>query len=425
MANTILIGGQWGDEGKGRVIDVMAARADLVVRYQGGSNAGHEVHVGGKKYVLHLIPSGILHSGKICVIGNGVVVDPLELVAEIVHLKKRGVRVGSNLRLSETAHLVMPYHKLLDAYRERQKAKIGTTKRGIGPAYGDKASRTGLRVLDLMQPRRFARLLKERIQSNNRQLRAMGAPALSYNRVLNDYLRVGRFLKPFVCNTVELLNDAVRRGRDVLFEGAQGTLLDIDFGTYPFVTSSHPTSGGACVGTGVPPGAIHEVIGVMKAYTTRVGEGPFPTEQVNGVGDKLQTIGDEFGRTTGRARRCGWFDAVISRYSRMVNGITKLAITKLDVLDGMPQLKIAVAYRVGKKIYRTMPADIEVLKQCVPVYRIYPGWMRSTTRARRLMDLPRQAQVYLRAISRLTGAPIGMISVGPKREDTIFVKNKR
>jgi len=427
MANTVLIGGQWGDEGKGRIIDLLAERADFVVRYQGGSNAGHEVHAGGQKYVLHLIPSGILHSGKVCVIGNGVVVDPIELVNEIVQLRKRGVKVSSNLKLSETAHLVMPYHKLLDERREALKGrgKIGTTKRGIGPAYGDKASRTGFRVLDLLKPRQFKERLKQRIDENNRLLRALGARTLSYEKVLRDYLRVGRFLKPFIVDSVMLVNAAIDEGRDVLFEGAQGTLLDIDFGTYPFVTSSHPTAGGACVGSGVPPGAIHEVVGVVKAYTTRVGEGPFPTEQKNGVGKQLQTIGDEFGRTTGRARRCGWFDAVVARYARMVNGITKLAITKLDVLDRMPVLKIAVAYRVGRKVLRSLPSDIEVLKRCVPIYKSYPGWLSDTTRARRFADLPKKAQTYLEAIRRETGAPIGVISVGPKRDDTIFVKNKK
>lgn len=427
MANTVLIGGQWGDEGKGRIIDLLAERADMVVRYQGGSNAGHEVHVGSQKYVLHLIPSGILHAGKTCVIGNGVVVDPVELVHEIKELRRRGVKVSGNLKLSETAHLVMPYHKLLDERREhlKGKGKIGTTKRGIGPAYGDKASRTGFRVLDLLAPRRFKERLKQRIDENNKLLRAIGAKTLSFEKVAHEYLQVGRFLKPFVVNSVVLVNTAASEQRDILFEGAQGTLLDIDYGTYPFVTSSHPTSGGACVGAGIPPGAIHEVVGVVKAYTTRVGEGPFPTELKTGLGLKLRTVGDEFGRTTGRARRCGWFDAVVSRYARMVNGITKLAITKLDVLDKMPQLKIAIAYRVGGKRIDTLPADIEVLKRCVPIYKTYPGWLSDTTKVRRYEDLPKRAQTYLEAIRRETGSPIGIISVGPKRDDTIWVKNKR
>lgn len=428
MANTVLIGGQWGDEGKGRIIDLLAERADMVVRYQGGSNAGHEVHVGGQKYVLHLIPSGILHPGKVCVIGNGVVVDPLELVAEIKQLRKRGVKVtGKNLKLSETAHIVMPYHKLIDERREilKGKSKIGTTKRGIGPAYGDKASRTGFRVLDLFKPGRFCERLRQRIEENNRVLRAIGGKPLSFEKVARDYLAAARFLKSFVIDSVVLVNMAVADQREVLFEGAQGTLLDIDFGTYPFVTSSHPTAGGACVGSGVPPGAIHEVVGVVKAYTTRVGEGPFPTEQTNGTGTMLRTVGDEFGRTTGRARRCGWFDAVVSRYARMVNGITKLAVTKLDVLDRMPKLKIAVAYRVGGRLLKTLPSDLEVLKRCVPVYKTFPGWLSDTTKIRRYADLPKKAREYLEAISRETEAPIGIISVGPKRDDTIFVKNKR
>ncbi|MBM3846010.1 MAG: adenylosuccinate synthase, partial [Verrucomicrobia bacterium] len=322
MANTILVGAQWGDEGKGKIIDVLTEQADIVVRSQGGNNAGHTVYIVGKKYVLHLVPSGILRKRKTCVIGNGVVIDPVNLVGELDGLDKLGIKVGSNLLVSETAHLVFPYHRELDAQREVRKGKnkIGTTKRGIGPAYGDKAARTGLRVMDLLDPDRFAAKLKVRIQDNNEVLKAFGAKPLSYKTVLADYLEAGRRLKPFVANTVLFLHKACLSGKNILFEGAQGTFLDIDHGTYPYVTSSNTTAGGACTGSGVPPHRMDSVMGVMKAYTTRVGEGPFPTESVE-LSDFLHGLGREFGATTGRARRCGWFDAVATSHATMVNGI--------------------------------------------------------------------------------------------------------
>ncbi|MGA2854194.1 MAG: adenylosuccinate synthase, partial [Verrucomicrobiota bacterium] len=350
MANTILVGAQWGDEGKGKIIDVLTEQADVVVRYAGGNNAGHTVLIGKQKYVLHLVPSGILRKNKLCVIGNGVVVDPIGLVEEIEGLKKNGVKVSpKNFVLSETAHVVFPYHRELDGAREllKGKNKIGTTKRGIGPAYGDKAARVGLRMNDLVDPARLEEKLSLRIKENNAVLKSLGAKPLSFKKVLAEYRAAGKFLKPFVQNTVVLLHNAMRDGADILFEGAQGTFLDIDHGTYPFVTSSNTTAGGACTGSGVPPNRVDRVVGVMKAYTTRVGEGPLPTENAE-ISDLLHGMGREFGATTGRARRCGWFDSVATRHATMVNGIDDLAITNLDGLDTVETIKICVAYRHGK-----------------------------------------------------------------------------
>lgn len=362
MANTILVGAQWGDEGKGKIIDVLTEQADVVVRSQGGNNAGHTVLVNGQKYVLHLIPSGILRKGVKNVIGNGVVVDPVSLVGEIEGLRKLGVKVAGNLFLSETSHMVLPYHRELDGAREalKGKNKIGTTKRGIGPAYGDKAARVGLRVGDLIDAERFEVRLKARIKENNEVLRALGAQPVSFKEVLKAYRKAGDYLKPFVTNTVVLLQQSLQKGESMLFEGAQGTFLDIDHGTYPFVTSSNTTAGGACTGSGVPPHRIDRVVGVMKAYTTRVGEGPLPTENAE-ISDMLHALGREFGATTGRARRCGWFDAVATRHAQMVNGIDDLAITNVDGLDTVATIKVCIAYRDGKKRYDYVPTDAEVL----------------------------------------------------------------
>jgi adenylosuccinate synthase len=425
MPNTILVGGQWGDEGKGRIIDLLTKNCDVVVRYQGGGNAGHEVHVDGKVYVFHLIPSGILYPKTICVIGNGVVVDPLALVEEIQGLRKQGIKITpKNLVVSEIAHLVLPYHKELDALRELRKGKqkIGTTKRGIGPAYGDKAARTGIRVIELLKPAVLKEKLKARTAEHNLTLKAAGAKQLSFKKIYADCLKAARFLKPFIRDGVALVHEAVAQKKNILFEGAQGTLLDMDFGTYPYVTSSHPTSGGACVGAGVPPNQINRIVGVMKAYTTRVGEGPFPTQYDAAFGIKMQKLGDEFGRTTGRGRRCGWFDSVVTRYAQRINGINDIAVTKLDILDQLPELKICVAYKVGQKKITTIPADLQTLKKCKPVYETYKGWQSSTKHIRRYKDLPRNARVYLEALSRHTGAPISIVSVGPRRDETIFVK---
>ena len=423
MANTILVGAQWGDEGKGKIIDVLTEQADVVVRYAGGNNAGHTVSVGSTKYVLHLVPSGILRPKKLCVIGNGVVVDPVGLVEEIEGLKKLGVKVNPrNFVLSETAHVVLPYHRELDAQREvlKGKNKIGTTKRGIGPAYGDKAARVGLRVNDLVDSARLEEKLSLRIKENNVVLKSLGAKPLSFKQVFADYRAAGRHLKPFVQNTVVLLHDQMREGLDLLFEGAQGTFLDIDHGTYPFVTSSNTTAGGACTGSGVPPHRMDRVVGVMKAYTTRVGEGPLPTENAE-ISDLLHGMGREFGATTGRPRRCGWFDSVATRHATMVNGIDDLAITNLDGLDTVASIKVCVAYRHVKTQYDYVPNDAQILAECQPVYVEFEGWRAPTDKCKTFKQLPAKARAYVKAIADLSNARLFIASVGPGRDQTIFV----
>jgi adenylosuccinate synthase len=422
MANTILVGAQWGDEGKGKIIDVLTSKADVIVRSQEGNNAGHTIVHGGATYILHLIPSGILRRGKVCVIGNGVVVDPIALVAEIGKLRGLGVKIGKNLLVSNCAHLVMPYHRLLDEQRELRKgrAKIGTTKRGIGPAYGDKAARTGLRVSDLMQPILFAKKLQAKIRENNSILQALGAKPINYREVHEAYLAAGEKLRPFVTNTVVYLHRALERGKGILFEGAQGTFLDIDHGTYPYVTSSNTTAGGACTGTGVPPHRMDRVVGVMKAYTTRVGEGPLPTEDRR-LAQMLHSLGREFGATTGRARRCGWFDAVATRYATMINGIDELAVTNLDGLDDVDPIRICVGYRLNGKRLDVPPCDAVQLDNCEPIYEEMRGWKQSTTSAKKLSQLPLPARNYVKRLGQLTGAKIFIVSVGPTRAQTIFL----
>lgn len=422
MANTVLIGAQWGDEGKGKIIDVLTRSVDWVVRFQGGNNAGHTVEVGSDKYVLHLIPSGILHPTKKCVIGNGVVVDPLACVAEIAELEKRGVAVKGRLFVSDRAHLVFPYHRAMDEAREHRakpnKDRLGTTKRGIGPAYADKASRIGLRAGDMFDPEFFDKL-ETYIREKNDVLKAWGASPLEPAAVLAEYGRAAEVLKPFVTDTVVLLNEAVARGESILFEGAQGTMLDIDFGTYPFVTSSNATAGGACTGTGVAPNRIDHVIGVIKAYTTRVGEGPFPTELRDALGERLRERGREFGATTGRPRRCGWFDAVVARYSAMVNGIDQWALTKLDILDDFDTIPICVAYEYDGQRMKNLPASVRVLEQCRPIYEDMPGWKTSTAHVRCYDELPPAARRYVERLETLTGVPVRWLSLGPQRDSTI------
>ena len=420
MANTILIGAQWGDEGKGKIIDVLTARADIVVRSQGGNNAGHTVIHRGVKYILHLIPSGILRSGKICVIGNGVVIDPVTLVAEIDRLRELGITIGRNLLISDCAHLVLPYHRLLDEQRELRRGKIGTTKRGIGPAYADKAARTGLRMSDLMQPMVFSKKLQAKVLENNRILQALGARPFSFRDVNESYLAAGEKLRPFVANTVVYLHRALARGKEILFEGAQGTFLDIDHGTYPYVTSSNTTAGGACTGTGVPPHRVGRVVGVMKAYTTRVGEGPLPTEDRQ-LAETFHNRGREFGATTGRKRRCGWFDAVATRYATMINGIDELAITNLDGLDHVDPIRVCVAYWLNEKRLDVPPCDAAQLANCEPIYEEVRGWNRPTGSAKKFSQLPPAAKAYVKYISKLTGAKLSMISVGPTRGETIIL----
>lgn len=424
MKNIILVGSQWGDEGKGKIIDVLTEEADVVVRSQGGNNAGHTIVDGNKKYILHLIPSGILRKGKICVIGNGVVIDPIALVKEIEGLRSQGIKVDKNLLISESAHLVMPYHRAIDEGRERIKGKnkIGTTKRGIGPAYGDKAARVGMRVADLMRPEIFEKKLRLRIKENNLVLKSFGEKPLSFEKVLKEYQGAAKLLKPFVINTVAYLHEAMAKKKNILFEGAQGTFLDLDHGTYPFVTSSNTTSGGACTGSGVPPNRIDSVVGVLKAYTTRVGEGPLPTENA-AVSDMLHKMGREFGATTGRARRCGWFDAVAVRYATMVNGVDHLAITNVDGLDSVKEILICTGYQIdGRgKVLTIPPTDAGELARCKPVYKKMSGWMTSTTDCKKYRDLPLKARRYLEEIAKLVGAKLWIVSVGPGREQTMWI----
>ena len=411
MANTILVGAQWGDEGKGKIIDVLTGAANIVVRSQGGNNAGHTVIHGGTRFILHLIPSGILRRSKICVIGNGVVIDPLALVAEIKGLRKMNVVVGKNLLISNCAHLVLPYHRVLDEQRELRKgvAKIGTTKRGIG-----------LRVSDLMQPRLFSKKLKVKMKENNSILRALGAKPIDFDEVNRSYLAAGEFLRPFVTNTVVYLHQALQRGKEILFEGAQGTFLDIDHGTYPYVTSSNTTAGGACTGTGVPPHRMDRVVGVMKAYSTRVGDGALPTEDAQ-LAQMLHNLGREFGATTGRKRRCGWFDAVAARYAGMINGIDEIAITNLDGLDEVDPIRICVGYQLLGKRLDVPPCDAAQLANCEPVYEEVAGWNTSIHTARKFSQLPSAARKYVRYISELAGAKPSMVSVGPARGETIIL----
>jgi len=424
MANTVLIGAQWGDEGKGKIIDVLTSHADWIVRYQGGNNAGHTVEIGEEKYILHLIPSGILRDGKRCVIGNGVVVDPVALVSEIRELQDRGAQLTDRLFVSDRAHLVFPYHRELDAAREERSGSsgksIGTTKRGIGPAYGDKAARIGLRAGDLLDDA-FSDMLRGLIGEKNTVLQAMGADTLDVESVVREVETAGRFLAPFITDTIPLLHNVLDRGESILLEGAQGTMLDIDYGTYPFVTSSNATAAGACTGTGIPPHRIDKVLGVVKAYTTRVGEGPFPTELTDADGKMMAEVGNEFGATTGRPRRCGWFDAVVARYSVMINGINSWAITKLDVLDGFKTVRVCVAYDVDGKRITSIPGNIRSFEKCRPIYEDFEGWMEPTTGAKSFEDLPSLAQAYLRRLEEITGVPAELVSVGPRRASTIRV----
>jgi adenylosuccinate synthase len=421
MPNTVLIGAQWGDEGKGKIIDVLADQVDIVVRYQGGNNAGHTVKIGDEHYVLHLIPSGILRDDQMCVIGNGLVVNPGALLDEIAEVETAGKKVQGRLFVSDRAHIVFPYHRAIDAAREsllEAGSKIGTTGRGIGPCYSDKVTRTGLRAGDLLTPD-FPEHLKMRLQEANKMLLAMGAEPLAEDKVLAESLEIAERMRPYIKDTVTYLNDAIKKGQKILFEGAQGTMLDIDFGTYPFVTSSNATAGGACTGSGVPPHRIDRVVGVIKAYTTRVGEGPFPTELFDADGKKMRDIGGEYGATTGRPRRCGWFDAVVGRYSARINGVDFWAMTKLDVLDGFETLRICTAYEYEGQRLTEMPASVRILEKCKPVYEEMPGWCEPTSHITDYAALPARARAYVEYLCELTGVPLGILSVGPKRESTL------
>ena len=420
MPVDILVGTQWGDEGKGKLIDVLTRDVDMVVRFQGGNNAGHTVEAEDRKLVLHLVPSGILREGTACVIGNGVVVDPIGLMQEMKGLTDQGISVA-NVQLSDRCHLIMPWHKLLDAYNEGKAApgkKIGTTKRGIGPAYASKANRTGIRGVEILNKSRFEALFRAEAAEYNKLYPAHGSEMLDVDKAWEEMSVAIDYLTPYVTDTTVSINAAYKAGKSVLLEGAQGAFLDIDHGTYPFVTSSNTTSGGACTGAALPPRAISNVWGVLKAYTTRVGEGPFPTEQDNETGSFLQNKGGEFGATTGRPRRCGWLDIVGARYSCMVNGVDLLAVTKLDVLDELDEVKICTAYKINGEIRENFPADTTLLDHVEAIYETLPGWKCDTTQAKCWEDLPEKAQKYLLRVAELLDAKIGIVSVGPDRDQT-------
>ena len=421
MASVVLVGTQWGDEGKGKVTDFLAEKADIIVRYQGGNNAGHTVVAKGEEFKLHLIPSGILYEDKTCVIGNGVVVDPKVLLDELDYLAERKVKTGK-LLISSNAHVIMPYHRLLDALEEESRGehKIGTTKRGIGPAYMDKTLRIGIRIMDLIDEDEFAAKFRRNLtEKNNLLTKVYGVEPLDYDAIYKEYSGYAQRLRPYVVDSSLVIDESLKAGEKVLFEGAQGTLLDLDHGTYPYVTSSHPIAGGACIGAGVGPTRIDRVVGVIKAYTTRVGEGPFPTELLDETGEVMRQRGHEFGTTTGRARRCGWFDAVIARYSVRVSGISDFALMKLDVLSGFEKVKICVGYRVGNEVIYEFPQSQKIFKTCEPVYEELEGWQEDITQVTSFEDLPKAAQEYVKRIEALTETRVTLIAVGPGREQTI------
>jgi adenylosuccinate synthase len=425
LANVIVIGAQWGDEGKGKITDLLSKSADMVVRYQGGVNAGHTVVVGDQTLKLHLIPSGILYPETECIIGTGTVIDPQVLLGELDQLAALNVPT-QNLLISETAHITMPYHRLIDQASEERRGsrRIGTTGRGIGPTYADKSERTGIRVLDLMDPEELSSQVHWAVDYKNVLLEKLyGLPPLDPTAITEQYLLYAERLRPHVVDCSLKISDAVRRRRNILFEGAQGTLLDLDHGTYPYVTSSNPVAGGACVGAGVGPTIIDRVIGVAKAYTTRVGEGPFPTELIDAVGQSLCDRGAEFGTTTGRQRRCGWFDAVIGRYAVRINGLDCLAVTKLDVLDQLDEIKVCVAYEIDGDRCIEFPSSARRFAQCRPIYKTLPGWKQPTDHCRSLEDLPTEALDYLKFLAEIMEVPIAIVSLGAERNQTIIVED--
>jgi len=422
MPVQVIVGAQWGDEGKGKVVDMLAEHADIVARYQGGANAGHTVCIGEKQYVLHLLPSGMFHEQCTCVIGNGVVIDPNALMDEIAQLEAAGITVHGRLLISHNAHLIMPYHKQLDVIREQTGTRIGTTGRGIGPAYIDKFMRVGIRIVDLLDRDTLARKLKQNIEEKNQILtKVYGETRIDVDAIISEYQEFDKQIDEYITDTSFYLHQALRQGKRIIAEGAQGALLDVDHGTYPFVTSSNPTSGGACTGLGIPPTSVSEVIGVAKAYCTRVGEGPFPTELDDATGERLRTVGHEFGATTGRPRRCGWYDAVAMQYSSHVNGIQKLVITKLDVLNEFETVRICIGYEFHGKRLRSFPTDVATLDHITPVYEEFEGWKRSLAGATTYEELPLQARTYLEALARHTDAPLWLASVGPRRDQSIVL----
>ena len=422
MSVSVVIGTQWGDEGKGKIVDLLSEESDIVARYQGGANAGHTICWEDKKMVLHLIPSGIFRKDVTCVIGNGVVIDPVAIMKEIRAIGEMGYDIEGRLLISQNAHLIMPYHKKVEEAREKhRKGKaIGTTGRGIGPAYVDKFNRTGIRVIDLLDRDVLSRKLKRALEEKNAILRGVyGAPELDVQAIIEKYVEFDSMLAPYVKETTQYLCNAIKEGKRVMAEGAQGSLLDIDFGTYPFVTSSHPTVGGCCTGLGVPPTSIERVIGIVKAYCTRVGNGPFPTELNDEVGERLQSIGHEFGATTGRPRRCGWLDLVALRYTSAINGLTDLCITKLDVLSGLDEIKVCTAYKINGVETTQFPSDIDSLEKVEPVYVTLPGWQEDIVGINQFEELPAPARTYLQFIADQVGVGISMVSTGPKRSETI------
>ncbi|MBV6513022.1 MAG: Adenylosuccinate synthetase [Ignavibacteriaceae bacterium] len=421
MRVTVLVGSQWGDEGKGKIVDLLSEKFDVVVRYQGGANAGHTVEIGSKKYVLHLIPSGILREDVVCVIGNGVVIDPVALLEEIALLESHGITVKGRLFISHNAHLIMPYHKLLDSISESGKVKIGTTGRGIGPCYIDKYARKGIKIIDLLYPEILEEKIRQNLEEKNLLLKNIyNVEELDVEKIINQYLEFDKQIDVYIKDVPAYLNQMIEEGKSVLLEGAQGALLDVDHGTYPFVTSSNPTSGGACTGTGIPPNKVTDVIGIVKAYTTRVGEGPFPTELLDQEGEELRRQGNEFGATTGRPRRCGWFDAFLVRYSALINGISSVAITKLDVLSMFDEIKVCTGYEFEGKLLKSFPTDFQKLSSVKPVYVTLPGWKEDISACSSYNELPENAKSYLRYISKAAGINVSIISVGPKRESTFF-----
>ncbi|MBU3741005.1 MAG: adenylosuccinate synthase [Candidatus Kapabacteria bacterium] len=419
MSVRIIVGAQWGDEGKGKIVDLLSEHADIVARYQGGANAGHTIVHGNKKYILHLIPSGILHSSVHCVIGNGVVIDPVALMDEIRMLESLGVNIDGRLHISHKAHLIMPYHKMLDQAREKLAGSIGTTGRGIGPSYIDKAQRVGIRIVDLLDRDVLAAKLRTNFEEKSAILEALyDAEPIDIDRLIEEYMAFDTQIDPFITDTTSFLHQAIKDGKSILAEGAQGALLDLDHGTYPFVTSSNPTSGGACTGLGIPPTSIRDITGVVKAYSTRVGNGPFPTELNDNIGELLRSEGHEFGATTGRSRRCGWLDIPALRYSCMINGITEIALTKLDVLGVLDEIKICTGYRIDGKPTRYFPADVGSLERVTCDYITMPGWKCALDGVRSFEALPAAAQEYVSTIERLLETPVTWVSTSPDRDDT-------
>lgn len=425
MSAVVVVGTQWGDEGKGKITDFLSEKAEVVARYQGGNNAGHTIVFNGETYKLHLIPSGIFYPEKICVIGNGMVVDPKALVEELAYLHNKGVQTD-NLRISNRAHVILPYHIKLDELEEEYKGinKIGTTKKGIGPAYMDKASRVGIRIADLLDREVFEEKLSHNLTEKNRLFeKVYETQGFSLEDIVDEYYEYGQQIVKYVCDTSVVLNDALDDERRVLFEGAQGVMLDIDQGTYPFVTSSNPVAGGVTIGSGVGPTKINRVVGVSKAYTTRVGDGPFPTELNDEIGHQIREVGREYGTTTGRPRRVGWFDSVVVRHARRVSGVTDLSLNSIDVLTGIETLKICVAYRYKGELIEEYPASLKILAECEPVYEEFPGWAEDITGVKKLEELPENARNYVERISQLTGIPLSVFSVGPDRTQTNVVRN--